>query len=1435
MTNADSSDQLPADSQEHIVNQSRNSLAVPRSLLETVVVESNDPKDAELVAETEGVPVKLVRNKDKISPDTRVNWLSWMLYSWQTPLMRLGRSRPLQQDDMYRLAPSLESERNCSALENAWRNEVARAELRNDAKGPSMVRVLFKAYGREWLLAGIPGLVSAVAQCCTPLLLKELLSYLTPDPRAPPVEHYAGYGYVLVVGMFLLQVIGTLSNSMFFFESMKVGVRARTGLITALYRKSLKLSARARVEFNAGKVTNIMSTDTNRIDLVTPYLHMLWSCPLQIILVLALLISELGVATLAGFGLMVLFLPINGMVMRKLGGFRLATQKITDSRVKLMNEVLQGVKIIKFFAWEEAFLSNIDSLRGQELVYVRKLAMWRAAINGISIVIPSFAAIIVYVTYSAEGHQLLAPIVFSSLALFNVLRLPLMFVPMVIALSVDARVAANRLGSMLMAEELSSQPVHVTDAPYAIRVTDGSFIWDTEPPEELKAAAGAKDKKSNGKKGRKLAEAEKEKPSTPPSAVAGDEIALGDVTKKAAGTVLQNINLTIPKGQLVAIVGRVGAGKSSLLSGIVGEMRRTSGQVEICGEVGYCPQQPWIQNATLKDNILFGQPFDQERYDRAIFYASLKRDLETLPGGELTEIGEKGINLSGGQKARINLARAIYYNTDIIILDDVLSAVDAHVGSFLFNSTIRNALQGKTRILVTHALHYVPQCDYVILMNHDGIEAMGSYQEMLTAGGTFTEMMAEYGGVKTGDEQSELANGSSSADEKDSDSAHQVYTYEQYVEEQRLKAGAALMASGGEKGQPAADAPDASAGGVGQVLMTAEERATGAVDNRVYAAYARAGGGLMIVVAMAFVLIASQLVRVYNDFWLTWWTAHKFKIPDSEYMGIYFAFGCAQAVMFVINGVQFAVVGVRAARTLHMHALRRVMYSPMSFFDTTPLGRIINRFSRDQDSVDNTLYDSFRMFMTTLANAVATFVVIVYVTYWFAIPLVPLLCLYYYAQLFYRSTSRELKRLDSTSRSPLFAQFGETLSGIVTIRAYREQKRFSAVNQAHMDNNNRPYFQQIAAQRWLAVRLETVGNLLVLFAGLLGVISVHAGHSPEQFGLSMSYALQVTGVLNWCVRQAAEVETQMNSVERLDYYATELVNEAPPVIEETRPADSWPAKGNISIQDLDMAYRPGLPPVLRDVNLEISGGSKVGIVGRTGAGKSSIIVALLRLVEASKGRILIDDVDIAEIGLRDLRKRVSIIPQDPVLFAGTVRSNLDRFNAYSDSALWECLERAGLKDYVASLEQKLDAPVTENGENMSVGQRQLMCLARAMAVQARILIMDEATASVDLETDALIQKAIRNDFSTATIITIAHRLNTIIDYDRILVLDTGRVKEFDHPAVLLEREDSLLTALVNETGATNAELLRQLARDAQTGRGANIDLLLSVQGAKIDD
>ncbi|KAL3887247.1 hypothetical protein ACJMK2_027191, partial [Sinanodonta woodiana] len=987
-----------------------------------------------------------------------------------------------------------------------------------------------------------------------------------------------------------------------------------------------------------------------------------------------------------------------------------------------------------------------------------------------------------FTTYilSSESHYLDAQKAFVSLSLFNILRFPINLLPQMLSYIVQCQVSIKRIGKFLSLDDLNPDNVthlHVSDS--AIKVENGTFRWDKDLQPQLK-----------------------------------------------------NITLEIPEGKLVAVVGQVGSGKSSLISAFVGEMEKLSGKVFTKGSIAYVSQQAWIQNSSLKDNILFFKPNEEHKYQEVLEACALLPDLDILPAGDMTEIGEKGINLSGGQKQRVSLARAVYNNADIYLMDDPLSAVDSHVGKHIFNKVIgqNGLLRNKTRVLVTHGVQWLPVVDTIVVLVNGEITEVGSYEELLTHDGAFAQFLKTY--LRQEEEEDEdpdiqkiksqilekvdsVTSDGTGVTSGDDDKGQVRRRKKQLTSESSI--GTTPMLAKSTDGQPQGEDKSETKkmpGKPGNTLIEKEKAETGQVKWSVYLTYFKAVGGfstLLIFGTFALYNAAS----IGSNVWLSLWTDDKYlkenfdKANSTEYqnknymyLGIYGAFGLAQALIILIYSLLYAVRAIRASAHLHESMLAHILRSPMEFFETTPIGRIVNRFSRDVETIDNSLPWNLRMWMNLSFATLSTIVVIGYSTPIFLSVTVPLAILYYLVQRFYIPTARQLKRIESTTRSPIYTQFGETLTGASTIRAYGLSQTFIDLSRDKVDYNLVSYYAGIVSNRWLGLRLEFLGNFIIVAAAMFAVVSDST--TGGLVGLSISYALQVTGVLNFLVRTNSDLETSAVSVERIKEY-TETKSEADWIVYFRRPPHNWPQEGDVQFENYSTRYREGLDLVLKGITCDIKGGEKIGIVGRTGAGKSSFTVALFRLIEAAGGAIYIDGQRISDIGLHDLRSKLTILPQDPVLFSGTLRMNLDPFDSYTDVQIWTALEHAHLKNFVSDLPEGLNHECGEGGQNLSVGQRQLVCLARTLLHKTKILVLDEATAAVDMETDDLIQKTIRTEFKDCTVLTIAHRLNTIMDYDRIIVLDLGLIKEFDKPETLLKNKSSVFYAMAKDADLIHGE------------------------------
>ncbi|CAN1302447.1 ABC transporter C family member 2 [Linum perenne] len=1131
------------------------------------------------------------------------------------------------------------------------------------------------------------------------------------------------------------------------------------GVVAAVFRKSLRLTHESRRRFATGKITNLMTADAESLQQVCQSLHTLWSAPFRIIIALVLLYQQLGVASLVGALMLALLIPIQTIVISRMQKWSKEGLQRTDKRIGLMNEILAAMDTVKCYAWENSFQAKVQSVRDEELSWFRKASLL-GALNGFIInSIPVLVTVVSFGVFTLLGGNLTPAVAFTSLSLFAVLRFPLFMLPNMITQVVNANVSLKRLEELLLAEDriLTPNPPIDPGMP-AISIKNGNFAWDS----------------------------------------------------KAETPTLSNINLDVPIGSLVAIVGGTGEGKTSLISAMLGELPAFSdSSVVLRGTVAYVPQISWIFNATVRDNILFGSRFDSSRYGKAIDVTALQHDLDLLPGGDLTEIGERGVNISGGQKQRVSMARAVYSDSDVYIFDDPLSALDAHVARQVFDKCLRGELSKKTRVLVTNQLHFLSQVDKIILVHEGTVKEEGTFEELSNNGILFQKLMENAGKMEE------------YVEEKEDDEAT----------EKKPSSKPVSNGNGQINGENEVKKPKEEK----SVLIKQEERETGVISLKVVSRYKNALGGTWVVAVLLSCYVMSEVLRVSSSTWLSNWTDQgaSSRHGPGFYNLIYALLSFGQVMTTLVNSYWLILSSLYAAKRLHDAMLGSILRAPMVFFHTNPLGRIINRFAKDMGDIDRFVAPFVNMFLGQVAQLLSTFALIGIVSTMSLWAIMPLLVLFYWAYLYYQATAREVKRLDSVSRSPVYAQFGEALNGLSAIRAYKAYDRMADINGRSMDNNLRYTLVNMGANRWLAIRLETIGGLMIWFTATFAVMQNGRAENQQEYastmGLLLSYALNITSLLTGVLRLASLAENSLNAVERVGTYI-ELPSEAPGIIDNNRPPPGWPSSGSIKFEDVVLRYRPELPPVLHGLSFSISPSDKVGIVGRTGAGKSSMLNALFRIVELERGRILIDNYDIAKFGLMDLRKVLGIIPQSPVLFSGSVRFNLDPFSEHNDADLWEALERAHLKDAIRRNSLGLDAEVSEAGENFSVGQRQLLSLARALLRRSKILVLDEATAAVDVRTDALIQKTIREEFRTCTMLIIAHRLNTIIDCDRVLLLDSGRVLEYDSPEELLSRDDSAFSKMVQSTGSANSQYLRSLVLGGEgEGRPSKVNKQLEGQ------
>ncbi|XP_077258462.1 multidrug-Resistance like Protein 1 isoform X6 [Temnothorax americanus] len=1306
-------------------------------------------------------------------PEQSSSFPSRIIFAWFDSLAWKGFRKPLETSDLWSMNPEDMATEIVPKFDKYWnknlrktdeliwtyfRVESAKASYRKASgqvdfnsgrkkKIASILPPICKAFGATFMFGAFLKLIQDVMTFISPQILKLLIDFTEGEEPM-----WKGYFYSAL--LLLTAILQTLA---------------------------LRLSNAARKETTLGEIVNLMSVDAQRFMDVTAYINMIWSAPLQIALALYFLWNILGPAVFAGLAVMIILIPVNGLIANKVKTLQIRQMKCKDERVKLMNEVLNGIKVLKLYAWEPSFEQQILEIRVKEIQVLKEAAYLNAGTSFIWSCAPFLVSLVSFTTYVLidEKNVLDSTIAFVSLSLFNILRFPLSMLPMMIGNIVQAYVSVKRINQFMNMEELDPNNVqHDPSDPHAFVIENGSFCWDSE---------------------------EIERP------------------------ILRNINFHVEQGQLVAIVGTVGSGKSSLLSALLGEMNKLSGKVNTKGSIAYVSQQAWIQNATLQDNVLFGKALNKSVYNRVIEACALTPDFKMLPAGDQTEIGEKGINLSGGQKQRVALARAVYNDSENYFLDDPLSAVDSHVGKHIFEKVIgpNGLLKKKTRVLVTHSITYLPEVDNIIVLKDGEITESGTYKQLLEKKGAFAEFLVQHlqevhvddgseADLREIKQQLESTMGADELQQKltrvrsriseslsesgsvtDRKSLNGSLT-RQYSTESQQSANYVHSNSTKEK---EALKPNI----VGEKLIEIEKAETGSVKWKVYSHYLKSIGWFLSISTIVMNAVF-QSFSIGSSVWLSVWSNDNQTVRNDTldtakrdmYLGVYGALGFGQGVTVFAMALFLAKGTVVASRRIFESTLQHVLHNPMSFFDRTPTGRILSRVGKDIDVIDNILPVILRTWITCLFSVIATLVVISYSTPIFVVVILPIGAIYYFIQRFYVATSRQLKRLESVSRSPIYSHFSESVTGAQIIRAYGVQEQFIHESENRVDFNQVCYFPSIIANRWLAVRLEMVGNLIIFFAALFAVLSRNT-MSSGLVGLSVSYALQITQTLNWLVRMTSDVETNIVAVERIKEYG-ETAQEAPWKNTEYTPPKEWPKHGRVDFKNFKVRYREGLDLVLNGLTFSVLGGEKIGIVGRTGAGKSSLTLSLFRIIEAAHGKILIDDIDISKLGLHDLRSRLTIIPQDPVLFSGTLRINLDPFDCHSDEEIWRALEHAHLKSFIENLPNALLHEVSESGENLSVGQRQLICLARALLRKTKVLILDEATAAVDLETDDLIQTTIRQEFKDCTVLTIAHRLNTILDSDRVIVLDKGLIVEYDSPEVLLRNPSSSFYSMAKDAG-----------------------------------
>ncbi|ORY95166.1 hypothetical protein BCR41DRAFT_375894 [Lobosporangium transversale] len=1411
--------------------------------------------------------------------------------------------------------------------------------------------------------------------------VKRIISHVEQVSDENMGQNSSAEGYLYALGLFLTCIGSSVCIQQVMAECTRIGVQVRAGLMVLIYRKSLKLSS---AHGGIGNIINLISNDCNRVAESFVNFHFLWSSALEILVVIALAFLELQLAAIPALIILILLFPVQYFLSLYTARVNAMTTNTTTARIHIMSELLTAIKLIKFYAWEPYFRDRVTRVRAKEMGELRRgmyLKITSFAVVFSAPVVTTLACMCVYELTDTRGARgdVKASVVFTILSIFNTLRYPLIMLPIAVKTTLGALLSFDRLDGFLGLPEVEPLSVHGRSDTSG---SDQDSSKDTSIVADGLVMNGSSSGSGDAKEMERLALRRE---------IASLRIYIKDADfgwpdSQESNPTLKFINMRVKPGELVAIVGDVGSGKSSTLAAIMGQIKLRAGDREVHGSLAYVPHDAWLVNATLKENILFGLPFNRQKYNDILRVCALNRDLTLLSAGDETEIGERGINLSQGQRQRVSLARAVYSDADIMLLDDPLSGMDAQVGKHIFQECIKGYLANKTVIYVTNQLQHLGDCDRIIVMKAGSVEAQGTFDELMAKDVNLARIVEESMEIEDPDQIQELMSEvrlepSAEGDEEGFGVASQPMsptglnaekstdrqlTVPKNVAIQRgslgkslasrfSNEGAAVESDGEELGSIMVQgrtsmgiSGKAAAGGSSSVnsrpnllsqrshsmsnpgtsynnYMAANEqtihrlremnahtiqnqmineqtisrmiernqmtilgsmgqnRLTGAPTNReenimakavernqltihslsgrdggmlgtsggrgerldlgygvksrdgvpswsVAKAYLRKGTGMGISISVALIFLATHGLRIFSDYWLRFTVGPDEKSDFHYYIGVYGGLVAAVVVGIFARTFLLSWIVFKKSVTYHDRVFRKILRAPMSYFDVTPLARILNAFAKHMYTVDEVLPDAILQLLQYAPLAIGAAILVIVIVPWSAIAVAVLLVVAWALVHFSSYTDERLKGMEAMTKGPIFAHMAATLDGLFSIRVYGAEQRFDSFNLHKIDDNHKAFFAMMQVRSWLALYLDLISSIFVLVTAMC-VIYFSGGGSLDasEVGLAITNALQLLIFGQWSIRMAAEIKSTKESVCQLELYGMNIPAEAPDHIPESQPPLDWPSRGEIEFKKVVLRYQNYGVAVLKKVSFVVQPGEKIGVVGKMGSGKTTLLISLLRVVEAAEGKILIDDVDVREIGLHDLRSKIAIIPQEPVLFVGTIRSNLDPFHRRTDQEIWAALDAVHLSENIKqNMPLKLETPIIENGRNFSLGQRQLFCIARAILFQSRILVLDEATSAVDLQTDLLIQDTIKKNFANCTVLMIAHRLNTIIECDKILVMEDGRVVEFDHATKLIENKDGYFYGLVNQSGQDAVTRLKTMIREhGQTigSGGGNLSII----------
>ncbi|KAL3283467.1 hypothetical protein HHI36_006610 [Cryptolaemus montrouzieri] len=1331
------------------------------------------------------------RDKNKQHPLAEANFFSKIFFLYLFKSVK----NPLDPENLYKPLICDRSELLGDRLERSWNAEMKKTSKMK--KKCIINKCIFRAFWFELLTTAFISCIEVTLRIAEPICLGFVLSYFQPDSKMTQNE-------VLywTIGMLCANGFRVIAYAQQRYHTLHTAMKIRVACSNLIYRKLLRLRSTTLQQDGGGKIVTLISNDLSRFDLRTELINYVYTGPIVVIAIVYIIYQQFGNPGLIGIGFIIIVTILQAFMAHYVSTYHLITAKLTDNRIKMMHSLLDGIQVIKMYAWENSFVKLIGRARAEELYHIGKSFLIKSLCESIYILIVPFSIFLALYAVINDHEDITMVMIFLMVIYYTLLNYMIsIFFTLGVAKLFEIRVVLKRVNDFLLSEERQDEKQENFEESVdevLIELENISASWqvdvDNYSLDDCSNISISSETTSLLKKTTQSGNSKTKRSHH-----------YYELPRNKLTDSLKGISLKVEDDEFVGIIGPVGSGKSSLLQVILGELLISSGTKTVRGRISYCPQEAWTFASTIRQNILFGLEYDEGRYLEVIRVCGLHTDFQQFSEGDLTLVGDRGASLSGGQKARINLARALYRDADIYLLDDPFSAVDVAVANYLYTECLMNFLADKCRILVTHHSTHLSNADNIIYMCNGMIDQQGTYHDLVKSGIISDDLDAD--------------------DEKFHIEKNRTFS--------KANNDGILEDSLSSTASTDSDSLEKDCARLKSLTRTTHDAITRSrKGGTLLFKYLLADQNYIVFICTILVFIVNQLFISGISLYLGIWssieeTRDRFSMLGKLFlqytMGIhkkmYYEDFLGYMVIFLIvfallQSIFYSTLVKGNSQSIHDNLLEKIKNTNLRFFDTTCSGRILNRFSRDLGTIDESLPRSVMEATQIILMAIGSFLLLIIVDLDFIIPTVILNVLFITLLIIFTKYTRQIKRAESRMVGPILTHVNNSARGITTIKALSAGKILTREFEYHQDNYSSSWFLYGTSSIALSFYVDLSCFLYLLYIALILIFYAKSWNISEGFvGMALTQAMSLTGVIQYGIRQTLEANNLLIAVERIFRYENLQKEEDPDIFVE--PPAQWPDKGRIVFEEVGLRYDPDLPLVLKNLNFVINPKEKIGIVGRTGAGKSSIMAAIFRLCIV-EGSIEIDGFDTRDIPLQLLRSKIAVIPQDPILFGGTLRFNLDPFNEYDDNTLYKVVHAVDLKD-PSGLLCTLDYQVSEGGSNYSVGQRQLICLARALIRKNKILLLDEATANIDPGTDAIIQKTIKRELADCTVLTVAHRLNTVMDSDKVMVMEEGEVIEFDHPHILLQNVNGAFYNMVALARPSEVKRLTKTAFDNYIG------------------